>query len=151
LLGIKLKNKTEKLNNYYQLDCSFETVDAMGANFINSCLEQIAKTFKTLSLAKENFQENPSKIVMSILSNYVEECVVKAEVSCPVEKLMKNPEEAKNFAERFVEAINMAKVEPLRAVTHNKGIMNGIDAVVLATGNDFRAVEACAHAYAIKD
>src|SRR5699024_7784787 len=103
------------------------------------------------SLAKENFQENPIKIVMSILSNYVEECVVKAEVSCPVEKLMKNPEEAKNFAERFVEAINIAKVEPLRAVTHNKGIMNGIDAVVLATGNDFRAVEACAHAYAIKD
>jgi len=151
LLGIKLKNKTEKLKNYYQLDCSFETVDAMGANFINSCLEQIAKTFKTLSLAKENFQENPIKIVMSILSNYVEECVVKAEVSCPVEKLMKNPEEAKNFAERFVEAINIAKVEPLRAVTHNKGIMNGIDAVVLATGNDFRAVEACAHAYAIKD
>src|SRR5699024_6679690 len=114
LLGIKLKNKTEKLKNYYQLDCSFETVDAMGANFINSCLEQIAKTFKTLSLAKENFQENPIKIVMSILSNYVEECVVKAEVSCPVEKLMKNPEEAKNFAERFVEAINIAKVEPLR-------------------------------------
>lgn len=151
LLAVKLQNKTEKLRNYYQLDCSFETVDAMGANFINSCLEQIAKTFENLADQNSYFKNNPIKIVMSILSNYVEECLVRAEVSTPIENLMKNPVEAQEFAERFVEAIQIAKVEPLRAVTHNKGIMNGIDAVVLATGNDFRAIEACAHAYAAKD
>ena len=151
LLNINLKNKTQKLENYYQLDCSFETVDAMGANFINSCLEQIAKTFENLSYKEDYFKNNSIKIIMSILSNYVEECLVKAEVSTPIENLMKNPSEAQEFAERFVEAIEIAKVEPLRAVTHNKGIMNGIDAVVLATGNDFRAIEACAHAYAAKD
>ncbi len=151
LLAVKLQNKTEKLKNYYQLDCSFETVDAMGANFINSCLEQIAKTFENLADQNSYFKNNPIKIVMSILSNYVEECLVRAEVSTSIENLMKNPVEAQEFAERFVEAIQIAKVEPLRAVTHNKGIMNGIDAVVLATGNDFRAIEACAHAYAAKD
>lgn len=151
LLAVKLQNKTEKLRNYYQLDCSFETVDAMGANFINSCLEQIAKTFENLADQNSYFKNNPIKIVMSILSNYVEECLVRAEVSTSIENLMKNPVEAQEFAERFVEAIQIAKVEPLRAVTHNKGIMNGIDAVVLATGNDFRAIEACAHAYAAKD
>ena len=88
---------------------------------------------------------------MSILSNYVPNCIVRAEVSCPVEELAEkhitNPQE---FAERFVQAVQIAEVEPFRAVTHNKGIMNGVDAVVLATGNDFRAVEAGIHAYAAK-
>ena len=86
---------------------------------------------------------------MSILSNYVPNCVVRAEVSCPVDQMSEdaniNPRE---FAEKFVTAVNIAEIEPYRAVTHNKGIMNGIDAVVLATGNDFRAVEAGVHAYA---
>jgi len=89
---------------------------------------------------------------MSILSNYVPNCVVRAEVSCLVEDLadkhIQNPQE---FAERFVQAIRIAEVEPFRAVTHNKGIMNGIDAVVIATGNDFRAVEAGVHAYASRN
>jgi len=89
---------------------------------------------------------------MSILSNYVPECIVRAEVSCPVEELSDDKNmDPQVFAEKFVRAINIAQVEPYRAVTHNKGIMNGIDAVVLATGNDFRAVEAGAHAYAVKD
>jgi len=151
LLDIKLRDKTSQLDNYYQLDCTFETVDAMGANFINSCLEQIAETFEKRSWNKAEFKEEPIKIIMSILSNYVPDCLVRAEVSTPVENLTKDKEKALEFAERFVEAVNIAKVEPLRAVTHNKGIMNGIDAVVLATGNDFRAVEACAHAYAARD
>jgi hydroxymethylglutaryl-CoA reductase len=89
---------------------------------------------------------------MSILSNYVPNCLVKAEVSCPVEDLNEDenisPEE---FAAKFIQAVNIAEVEPYRAVTHNKGIMNGIDAVVLATGNDFRAVEASVHAYASRN
>lgn len=151
LLDIRLQSKTEKLDAYYQLDCTFKTADAMGANFINSCLEQIAETFEYATWKESDFEEYPIKIIMSILSNYVPECRVKVEVSCPVKDLFSALEESEAFAEKFVEAVEIARVEPLRAVTHNKGVMNGIDAVVLATGNDFRAVEACAHAYAARN
>lgn len=138
ILEIELRDKTEDLANYYQLHVTFETVDSMGANFINSCLEAISNEFK-----KEDTQ-----IVMSILSNYVPECLVRAEVSCKVEDLY--AENAEILSRKFVQAIQVANAEPHRAVTHNKGIMNGVDAVVLATGNDFRAIEAGAHAYASK-
>ena len=88
---------------------------------------------------------------MSILSNYVPNCVVRAEVSCPIEQLSEDKTIDDNeFAQKFATAVRIAEIEPYRAVTHNKGIMNGIDAVVLATGNDFRAVEAGVHAYASK-
>ncbi|WP_262895805.1 hydroxymethylglutaryl-CoA reductase, degradative [Aureivirga marina] len=139
ILDIKLVDKTAKLENYYQIHVTFETKDSMGANFINSCLETIAGEFE-----REDIQ-----IVMSILSNYVPECVVRAEVSCHVTELDKKT--GLEFAEKFYQAVQIAKVEPYRAVTHNKGIMNGIDAVVLATGNDFRAIEAGAHAYAARN
>lgn len=149
ILDIELRNKTEKLDDYYQLHATFETLDAMGANFINSCLEQFADTLK--NEAEHNLEGNLD-VVMSILSNYVPNCLVRAEVECPVSELkskdIKNPEE---FAKKFKQAVNIAEVEPYRAVTHNKGAMNGIDAVILATGNDFRAVEAGVHAYAAKD
>ena len=138
ILDIKLVDKTEKLPNYYQLHATFETKDSMGANFINSCLEAIAKKFE-----KEDIE-----IVMSILSNFVPECLVKAEVRCKIDEL--GGENPQKFAEKFYQAVKIAEVEPYRAVTHNKGIMNGVDAVVLATGNDFRAVEAGAHAYAAR-
>ena len=139
IVDIELRDKTAELEDYYQLHVSFETADSMGANFINTCLETIAQTFK-----KEGIE-----IVMSILSNYVPDCLVRAEVSCKVEDFFdENPE---YYARKFVEAIQIANVEPFRAVTHNKGIMNGIDAVVLATGNDFRAVAAGAHAYASRN
>jgi hydroxymethylglutaryl-CoA reductase len=147
--SIELRNKTADLENYYQLHCTFETLDAMGANFINSCLEQIAETFTREAENYFSSEEQP-EVVMSILSNYVPQCLVRAEVSCPVEDLLPNKADAEKFAHKFVEAVKIAKIEPYRAVTHNKGIMNGIDAVVLATGNDFRAIEACAHAYAAK-
>ncbi|MDT0558489.1 hydroxymethylglutaryl-CoA reductase, degradative [Ichthyenterobacterium sp. W332] len=149
ILDIELRDKTASLDNYYQLHCSFETLDAMGANFINSCLEQFAKTLKS---QVESHLNETIDIIMSILSNYVPECLVRAEVSCDVidlkDKGLENPQ---LFAEKFVQAVAIAEVEPYRAVTHNKGIMNGVDAVILATGNDFRAVEAGVHAYASKD
>ncbi|WP_055434933.1 hydroxymethylglutaryl-CoA reductase, degradative [Lacinutrix algicola] len=148
ILDIELRNKTEDLDNYYQLHATFETLDAMGANFINSCLEQFAKTFKAEA---EKHLNTPIEIVMSILSNYVPDCLVRVEVSCNVEDLKDKGISGKAFAEKFVRAVNIAEVEPHRAVTHNKGIMNGIDAVVLATGNDFRAVEAGVHAFAVKN
>jgi hydroxymethylglutaryl-CoA reductase len=143
ILDIELVNKTSKLKGYYQLFVTFETMDAMGANFINSCLEQIASSFKSCS---EEIQ-----IVMSILSNYVPDCLVRAEVSCEVESLGTNESySGQEFADTFIKAVQIAEIEPFRAVTHNKGIMNGVDSVVLATGNDFRAVEAGVHAYAAR-
>jgi hydroxymethylglutaryl-CoA reductase len=123
----------------------------MGANFINSCLEQLAKTLKEEAQNYDAFtqEEKDLQVVMSILSNYVPNCIVRAEVSCKVEDLAeKKIEFPQEFAEKFVQAVNIAEIEPFRAVTHNKGIMNGVDSVVLATGNDFRAVEAGVHAYA---
>ena len=153
LLDIILINATDSLDGYYQLHCTFETSDAMGANFINTCLEEIAKTFESTSklytdfISKKTFPE----IVMSILSNYVPECLVKAQVSCPVEEMSANGMDGKTFVSKFIRAVEIAKVDKRRAVTHNKGIMNGIDAVILATGNDFRSVEAGIHAYASKD
>jgi len=151
ILDIVLKDKTNLLPNYFQLHATFETKDSMGANFINSCLEQFSKTLKEEAQAYDLFteEEKDIEVVMSILSNYVPNCIVRAEVSCLVEDLVeKHIPNPKAFAERFIQAVKIAEVEPFRAVTHNKGIMNGIDAVVLATGNDFRAVEAGIHAYA---
>jgi hydroxymethylglutaryl-CoA reductase len=154
ILDIKLQNKTQELANYFQLHVTFETKDSMGANFINSCLEQFAKTLKAEAQENSFFTEEEKnlQVVMSILSNYVPNCIVRAEVSCKVEELAeKNIENPQEFAEKFVQALAIAEVEPYRAVTHNKGIMNGVDAVVLATGNDFRAVEAGVHAYASRN
>ena len=152
ITSIALRDKTSKLKNYYQLHVTFETLDAMGANFINSCLEQFAHTFKGEAANYDGFSSNDEiSIIMSILSNYVPECLVRAEVSCDVSQLSEGDIRGEEFAKKFMEAIQIAEIEPYRAVTHNKGIMNGIDAVVLATGNDFRAVEAGIHAYASRD
>ena len=154
ILDIALRDKTALLPNYYQLHATFETKDSMGANFINSCLEQFAKTLKEQAQSFDAFtsDEKEIEVIMSILSNYVPNCLVRAEVSCPIEDLAEKHIPAPEvFAQRFVQAVRIAEVEPYRAVTHNKGIMNGIDAVVLATGNDFRAVEAGVHAYASRN
>lgn len=155
ILDIQLIDKTAELNNYYQLKASFDTKDSMGANFINSCLEQFGRTLKEEVLNDENFnddEKNSLQVVMNILSNYTPNCIVRAEVSCKIEDLKDDsgisPEE---FAWKFKQAVTIAEIEPYRATTHNKGIMNGVDAVVIATGNDFRATEACAHTYASKD
>ena len=145
--SIELINHSEKLKNYYQILATFETKDAMGANFINSCLEQFSKTLK------ENY-DDPSniEIIMSILSNYVPNCLVKAEVSCKIDQLSDNTiENPQEFADNFIRAVKIAHIDKYRAVTHNKGIMNGIDSVIIATGNDFRAIESAAHAYASKN
>ncbi len=154
ILDIELRNKTNLIENYYQLHATFETKDSMGANFINSCLEQFATTLKEEALNNDAFSESEKElqVIMSILSNYVPNCIVRAEVSCKIEDLAeKKIENPREFAKKFIQAIRIAEVEPFRAVTHNKGIMNGIDAVVLATGNDFRAVEAGIHAYASRN
>jgi len=152
IVDISLIDKTLDMKGYYQINVSFDTIDAMGANFINSCLEQISKSFRNKTDGFKEFiiKSNDIKIIMSIVSNYVPDCLVKAEVSCKVEELNKK-EDFNNFCGKFVQAVKIAELDTYRAVTHNKGIMNGIDAVAIATGNDFRAIEAGIHAYASKD
>lgn len=154
ILDIKLIDKTSELESYYQLKASFDTVDSMGANFINSCLEQFGKTLKEEVAQSVDFsqaEKDSLQIVMNILSNFTPDCIVRAEVSCKIDDL-KDDSGISNeeFAWKFKQAVTIAEIEPYRATTHNKGIMNGVDAVVIATGNDFRATEACAHAYASK-
>ena len=152
IVDISLIDKTLDMKGYYQINVSFDTIDAMGANFINSCLEQISKSFRNKTDGFKEFiiKSNDIKIIMSIVSNYVPDCLVKAEVSCKVEELNKK-EDFNNFCGKFVQAVKIAELDTYRAVTHNKGIMNGIDAIAIATGNDFRAIEAGIHAYASKD
>lgn len=155
VLDIELIDFTAVEPDYYQLRVSFETCDSMGANFINSVLEQFGSTLEVFIESHPIFEESEREveIIMAILSNYTPNCIVRAWVECPVSELGEQPndKEAAFFAEKFRKAVRIAKIDPHRATTHNKGIFNGIDAVVLATGNDFRAVEACAHTYAARD
>src|SRR5699024_6881502 len=132
LLDLKLIDSTTELKDYYQLHASFETLDAMGANFINSCLEAIADAFEKLAEKHTSFiaQDAFPYVEMSILSNYVPECLVRAEVRCKIADLAHGELTGEEFARRLTRAVNIAEVDSRRAVTHNKGIMNGIEAVV---------------------
>ena len=152
ILDIEVINRADLEPNYYQLQAKFETCDAMGANFINSLLEKFSKILER-ELHQSNLTKKEKKIIiiMCILSNYTPECIVRCEVNCSVDDLSDDPNvNSIEFAKKFQQAIHVANIEPYRATTHNKGIFNGIDAVVIATGNDFRAVEACGHTYASK-
>jgi hydroxymethylglutaryl-CoA reductase len=153
ILDIELVDMRKDIPDYYQLKASFNTLDAMGANFINSCLEEFADLLKNFVLRKKEIKEKDVNVIMSILSNYTPECLVEAWVECPVEefRIMDPDMTAEEFIWKFEKAVQIATVDPHRATTHNKGIFNGIDAVVLATGNDFRAVEACGHTFAARD
>lgn len=151
ILDIHLVDKTEDISNYYQLEAKFETCDSMGANFINTCLEKFADVMKE-EISGSALDPNHIEVVMCILSNYTPECLVRAEVRTDIDRLVEGTDIApKEFAERFSTAVKIAETQVYRAVTHNKGVMNGIDSVILATGNDFRAIEACAHAYAARN
>lgn len=150
ITNIELKDLSNQEPGLMQLFCTFETVDSMGANFINSCLEQFAATFKEWYASQSDFSGKGLDIVMCILSNLTPNCRVKCWVETDVENFDKMAPglSGKDFAQRFYMGVRIAEVDPFRAVTHNKGIFNGVDAIVLASGNDFRAVEACGHAYA---
>ena len=150
IIDIKVINRSDLEPNYYQLQAKFETCDAMGANFINSLLEKFSKILeRELQQSILNEEEKKIVVIMCILSNYTPECIVRCEVNCSTDDLSDDPNvNSLEFAKKFRQAIHVANIEPYRATTHNKGIFNGIDAVVLATGNDFRAVEACGHTFA---
>lgn len=150
--NIEWQDNSEKLAHYHRLHVEFDTVDAMGANFINSCLESIAEVLT--DYLRKHFSGVPApQIIMSILSNYVPDCLVECKLSCKVSDLspISGSLSSEEFATKFEYAVKIAQYNTHRAVTHNKGIFNGIDAVALATGNDFRAIEAGGHSFAAKD
>jgi hydroxymethylglutaryl-CoA reductase len=118
-----------------------DTVDAMGANLVNTMCESIANTLEKLS---------GGKAFLKILSNLADRSLVKARCRIPVDLLAGKGYSGEQVRDGVILAYKFAAADPYRAATHNKGIMNGIDPVVIATGNDWRAVEAAAHAYAAK-
>jgi len=153
ILQIELVDMTDKIPDYYQIKATFDTRDSMGANFINSCLEEFADTLRDYAAGCIDFLPYNLQVIMSILSNYTPNCLVHTWVEGEIkdghhfDDLYTDLE----FVNRFETGVRIAQVDRYRATTHNKGIYNGIDAVVLATGNDFRAVEACGHAYASRN
>lgn len=118
-----------------------DTQEAMGANMVNTMLEAIAPKLEQLSLGNK---------LMAILSNYATESLVQAECQVDLRYLSRDKSEALELAKKMVLASQFAQIDPYRAATHNKGIFNGIDALVIASGNDWRAIEAGGHAYAAK-
>jgi len=152
--SINLIDKSSEYNNYYQISVSFNTIDSMGANYINSCLESITKKLiEEIKISNELTEEEKDiNIIMSILSNSTPNCIVEAKAECKINEIGDiNGLSSNEFAEKFFHAIEISKIDLGRAVTNNKGIMNGIDSVLISTGNDFRAVEASVHSYASKD
>ncbi len=156
LIDIELLDFTQLEPEYYQLRAAFETCDSMGANFINSVLERFGEQLEffieTSTLLSD--KERDVEIIMCILSNYTPNCLVRAWVECSEAELEDLARDAglpgHAAVDRICTAVRIAEIDPYRATTHNKGIFNGIDSVILATGNDFRAVEACGHTYACR-
>lgn len=154
LCSLELLDMTSLEPNYYQFKAEFETCDSMGANFINSVLERIGKGFRDMVQDSSEFdsKEKEIEINMCILSNYTPDCLVEAKVCCNIEDIgIVSGFAPQHFADKFTKALRIAEIDVFRATTHNKGILNGIDAIVIATGNDFRAVESCIHTYASRD
>jgi hydroxymethylglutaryl-CoA reductase len=155
ILGMRLIDYTAQIPDYYQIRVEFGTGDAMGANFINSVLEQFGHSLQDYFAEQQDLPEELRKveIIMTILSNNTPDCRVKVWVECPVEQLDGIDEHLSGaeYAKKFKKAVDIAHIDIDRATTHNKGIYNGIDAVVIATGNDFRAVEAAGHTFASRN
>lgn len=153
LLSLELIDMSHLEPDYYQFKAAFETCDSMGANFINSVLERLGSEFRKMVASSDLFEDHETvEINMCILSNYTPDCLVEAQVSCKIEDLgIVNGYAPQHFADKFTKAVRIAEIDVYRATTHNKGILNGIDSLVIATGNDFRAVESCIHTYAARD
>ena len=111
--------------------------DAMGANAVNTMCEALAPMLEELT---------GGHIRLKILSNLADKRIVKAKAIFDKDKMG-----GEKVVDAFLESYTLASIDPYRAATHNKGIMNGIDSLIIATGNDFRAIEAGAHAYAARN
>ena len=155
ILGMRLIDYSAQIPDYYQIRVEFGTGDAMGANFINSVLEQFGHSLQDFFAERNDLSDDLRKveIIMTILSNNTPDCRVKVWVECPISQLDGIDEHLSGaeYAKKFKKAVDIAHIDTDRATTHNKGIYNGIDAVVIATGNDFRAVEAAGHTFASRN
>jgi hydroxymethylglutaryl-CoA reductase len=153
VLELRLIDAQDIMERLYKLELEVETMNSMGANFINTCLEELADGMEAYLSSKNLLKEKKYQHIMSILSNFTEKCTVTIEASCAYEELapFSGRLSADEFAEKIDAAYRIAQGDPFRAATHNKGIMNGVDAVLMATGNDYRAAEAAAHAFASRE
>ena len=134
----QLKGETDFLVVYLHVD----TQEAMGANMLNTMLEALKPVLEELSQGQS---------LMGILSNYATDSLVTASCHIAFRYLSRQKEQGREIAEKIALASQFAQGDPYRAATHNKGIFNGIDAILIATGNDWRAIEAGAHAFASRD
>ena len=134
----QIKGETDFLVVYLHVD----TQEAMGANMLNTMLEALKPVLEELSQGQS---------LMGILSNYATDSLVTASCRIAFRYLSRQKDEAREIAEKMVLASQFAQADPYRAATHNKGIFNGIDSILIATGNDWRAIEAGAHAFASRD
>ena len=134
----QIKGETDFLVVYLHID----TQEAMGANMLNTMLEALKPVLEELSQGQS---------LMGILSNYATDSLVTASCRIAFRYLSRQKDHGREIAEKIVLASQFAQADPYRAATHNKGIFNGIDAILIATGNDWRAIEAGAHAFASRD
>jgi len=134
----QLKGETDFLVVYLHVD----TQEAMGANMLNTMLEALKPVLEELSQGQS---------LMGILSNYATDSLVTASCRIAFRYLSRQKDQGREIAEKITLASQFAQADPYRAATHNKGIFNGIDAILIATGNDWRAIEAGAHAFASRD
>ena len=134
----QIKGETDFLVVYLHVD----TQEAMGANMLNTMLEALKPVLEELSQGQS---------LMGILSNYATDSLVIASCRIAFRYLSRQKDQGREIAEKMALASQFAQADPYRATTHNKGIFNGIDAILIATGNDWRAIEAGAHAFASRD
>lgn len=141
-IDITTKIFNEKINSFLVVYLIADVKEAMGANILNNMLEGIKPLLEDLT---------NSKALMAILSNYATKSLVKSTCAIDIKYLSNDKKEAFNIAKKIELASEFAKIDIYRATTHNKGIFNGIDATVIATGNDWRSIEAGGHAFATKN
>ncbi|MDU4467465.1 MAG: hydroxymethylglutaryl-CoA reductase, degradative [Streptococcus mitis] len=134
----QIKGETDFLVVYLHVD----TQEAMGANMLNTMLEALKPVLEELSQGQS---------LMGILSNYATDSLVTASCRIAFRYLSRQKDQGREIAEKIALASQFAQADPYRATTHNKGIFNGIDAILIATGNDWRSIEAGAHAFASRD
>jgi hydroxymethylglutaryl-CoA reductase len=141
--GLEVRRIDESpIGSFLVVHLILDVADAMGANMVNTAVESLAPLLEELTGGRAHLR---------ILSNLSDRRLASAEVCLPVEVLAFEGYSGEQVRDGVIEAWAFAEADPYRAATHNKGIMNGVDAVLLATGNDWRAVEAGAHAYAARD
>ena len=140
-LEVRLINESP-IGSFLVLHLIYDVRDAMGANAVNTATERLAPLVESIT---------SGRVHLRILSNLADRRLARASCTIPLAELAFGDFSAEEVRQGIIAAWAFAVADPYRAATHNKGIMNGVDAVVIATGNDWRAIEAGAHAYAVKD